>query len=161
METLTLYRRRLIPDENILLKDDHILSYDGHILVTSWNTLHPKKDLHHGYSVYYLDRGIKVSKFLREDGSLINWYCDITDHEFSDEDSVLTVIDLLADVIVEPTGLVRVVDLDELVEARRKEMITEETLLSVLERVNTLVQAIYHDEFSEWTAPIDLLAENK
>ena len=43
-----LYRRRIIPEECILLKDDVILSCDEERIVTSWNALHPKKDLHHG-----------------------------------------------------------------------------------------------------------------
>ena len=41
-----LYRRRIIPNECVLLKDDIILSCDDKRIVTSWNSLHPKKDLH-------------------------------------------------------------------------------------------------------------------
>ena len=71
MKIPALYRKRLIPDECILLKDDIIISCDENVILTKWNTLKPKKDLHHGYSLYLLNEGIKVSKFYREDNSLI------------------------------------------------------------------------------------------
>ena len=45
-----LYRKRIIPDECIPLVDDTILYFDDRVIVTAWNALHPKKDLHHGYS---------------------------------------------------------------------------------------------------------------
>ena len=63
MKPPILYRKRLIPDECILLKDDILLYRDEDILVTKWNTIRPKKDLHHGMSCYFLKKGIKVSKF--------------------------------------------------------------------------------------------------
>ena len=50
-----LYRRRLIPDECILLKDDIVLEWNEDRIVTSWKALHPKKDLHHGSSCYFLN----------------------------------------------------------------------------------------------------------
>lgn len=66
-----LYRKRLIPEECVLLKDDRVLHRDEKIIVTGWNTLKPRKDLHHGFSCYYLQEGIKVSRFYREDNSLL------------------------------------------------------------------------------------------
>ncbi|MDE6212138.1 MAG: DUF402 domain-containing protein, partial [Lachnospiraceae bacterium] len=66
-----LYRRRLIPEECVLLKDDKLLHRDSRIIVTSWNTLKPRKDIHHGCSCYYLEDGFKVSRFYKEDGSLL------------------------------------------------------------------------------------------
>ena len=53
-----LYRKRLIPEECVLLKDDRLLYRDEEIIVTAWNTLKPRKDLHHGRSCYYLREGI-------------------------------------------------------------------------------------------------------
>ena len=49
MEQLKIYRRRMIPDECILLKDDVILEQTDDIIVTKWNTLKPRRDFHHGY----------------------------------------------------------------------------------------------------------------
>lgn len=43
MTNLTLYRKRIIPDECILLKDDLILSCDEEHIITTWKALRPKK----------------------------------------------------------------------------------------------------------------------
>ena len=120
-----LYRKRLIPEECILLKDDVILYRDDRIIVTSWHSLKPRKDLHHGYSCYYLDKGIKVSKFYRPDNTLLYWYCDIVDYDYSPDTDTYVVTDLLADVIVYPDGFVKVVDLDELVTALENGLLSE------------------------------------
>ena len=100
MKEFSLYRKRIIPDECILLKNDHIVSFENNRLVTTWSALHPKKDLHHGISCYFLEHGIKVSKFYYEDGRLLYWYIDIITHSWNEDKSSLTVIDLLADVLI-------------------------------------------------------------
>ena len=76
-----LYRRRLIPNECILLKDDVILSCTDNMILTKWNALRPKKELHHGFSAYFLKEHIKVSKFCKEDNTFMYWYCDVVDYE--------------------------------------------------------------------------------
>lgn len=142
-----LYRRRIIPEECILLKDDIILSCDEDHIVTSWHALHPKKDLHHGSSCYFLKEGFKVSKFCRENGDLLYWYCDIVDFDFHSSDNSLIVTDLLADVIVYPDGFVKVVDLDELVTALDTRSIGLDTLKSSLLRLDRLLTIIYSGNF--------------
>lgn len=77
MQAFAMYRRRLIPNECILLKDDRIVSFENGRLVTVWSAIRPKKNLHHGISCFFFDEGIKLSKFYREDGSLVYWYIDI------------------------------------------------------------------------------------
>lgn len=59
MKDPILYRRRLIPEECVLLKDDRILLHADNILVTSWQALKPRKDLHHGYSCYFSKKATK------------------------------------------------------------------------------------------------------
>lgn len=93
-----------------------------------------KKEFDHGASVYYLKKGIKISKFLKSDNTLAYWYCDIVDYEYGKNTlpdcqppepaskaqqghDCLTCIDLLADIVIYPDGFVKVVDLDELAEA--------------------------------------------
>lgn len=147
MKKPILYRRRIIPEECILLKDDRILFCDEDHIVTAWNTLHPKKDLHHGWSCYFLKEGFKVSRFCREDGSLLYWYCDIVDFDYKEDKNELTVIDLLADVLIYPDGFVKVVDLDELVQASDKGRLSTENLKSSLLKLNRLLTIIYAGEF--------------
>lgn len=147
MDNPILYRRRIIPDECIMLKDDIILSCSKERIVTSWNALHPKKDLHHGMSCYFLQEGFKVSKFCLEDGSLLYWYCDIVDFNYHPADNSLIVTDLLADVIIYPDGFVKVVDLDELVAALESRSISLDTLKSSLMRLDKLLNLIYSNQF--------------
>lgn len=149
-----LYRKRLIPDECIELKGDQILRCDEDVIVTSWHALHPKPDLDHGYSAYFLKEGIKVSQFLHADGSLLYWYCDIVDYTFDESGSNLTTTDLLADVVIYPDGFVKVLDLDELAEAAKNKLIDEATLHDVLIRVNKLLTAIYNGDFEKYQVPI-------
>lgn len=150
-----LYRRRIIPDECVMLKDDVILSCDEERIITSWNALHPKKDLHHGMSCYFLQEGFKVSKFCLEDDSLLYWYCDIVDFNYHPGDNSLIVTDLLADVIIYPDGFVKVVDLEELVTALESHSITLDTLKSSLMRLDKLLNLIYSNQFDTLKAYIE------
>lgn len=152
-----LYRKRLIPYECIPLSNDIIVRYDDDLIVTTWNTIRPKKDLHHGSSVFYRKEGWKVSYFFREDNSLLYVYCDIVTYEENKETNELTVIDLLADVIISPDGFVKVVDLDELAEAVRNGLMTSEQLNTCLINLNSLLTKIYDGKLHELTAPLDFI----
>lgn len=149
-----LYRKRLIPEECVLLKDDIILSCNEDIIVTKWNALKPKKDLHHGYSCYFLKEGYKVSKFYQEDNSLLYWYCDIVDYEYKKEDNRLVVTDLLADVLIYPDGFVKVVDINEMVICLNEQKISLEQLKRSLTQLDKLLQIIYNGQFETLTHPI-------
>lgn len=149
-----LYRKRLIPEECILLKDDEILQCDEDIMVTKWNALKPKKDLHHGYSCYYLKTGYKISKFYTADNTLLYYYCDIISPEYNETENTLIVTDLLADVIVYPNGFVKVVDLDEIVPAFESGALSEEMLKKALLSCNALLTSIYAGELDELVLPI-------
>lgn len=157
MDTLKLYRQRLIPNELLHLKDDEIIKYDSNVIITKWNTLNPKSNFDHGCSCYFLKEGIKVSKFYRSDGSLLFWYCDICQYEFREEENAMICTDLLADVIVYPDGRYKVVDLDELSEATRKGLITQDQLVTALDNLNYLLTLIYRDKFDHVQAPLNEL----
>lgn len=145
----TLYRKRIIPSETVLLKDDIILECCDDHITTKWNTLKPRNDFHHGYSIYYLNEGFKVSKFCKEDGSLKYWYCDIVDYDYDAQKNELLVTDLLADVIVYPDGGVRVVDINELVDALNENLISLDQLKSSLLKLDKLLAIIYSGQFDK------------
>ena len=157
MNISQIYRRRLIPAECVLLKNDVIVEQNDEVIITKWTTLKPKPDLSHGSSCYFLKEGIKVSKFYREDNTLIFWYCDIVDFAFDGSGKDLTVTDLLADVIIYPEGTVKVVDLDELAEAMEQELITKEQMAACLRNLDHLLSLIYRDQFHRLQAPLDSL----
>ena len=154
MNNPILYRKRIIPEEKILLKDDVILSCSDEMIITKWNTLKPREDFHHGYSIYYLKEGYKVSKFCKKDGSLKYWYCDIVEYEHDPASNEMVVCDLLVDVIVYPDGGFKVVDIDELVEALDKDLISLDTLKSSLLKLNKLLEILYSGQFDKLKKPI-------
>ncbi len=159
MHNLKLFRKRIIPEECIFLKDDIILYADDEYIITKWNSLKPKKDLHHGFSCYFLKEGFKVSKFYHEDHSLMCWYCDIIDYTYTPDEHSYVFTDLLADVIIEPDGFVRVVDLDELADILEKHTLSDELIGLALRRLNHLLSIIYSGEFDKLKARIEA-AEN-
>lgn len=147
MTSPILYRKRIIPDECILLKDDIVLYRDEEIIVTKWNALKPKIDLHHGFSCYFLNKGFKVSKFIREDNSLLYWYCDIVEHTYDEATDTYVFTDLLADVIIYPDDKVKVVDLDEIAVALERKMLSERELSITLRTLDSLLNSIYSGDF--------------
>lgn len=157
MSNPVLFRKRLIPEECVELKDDVILSIDEDRIVTKWNTLKPKKDLHHGYSCYFLKEGFKVSKFYKEDGSLLYWYCDIVHYSYEEDTNKMIVTDLLADVIVYPDGFVKVVDIDEMVDCLDSNKISIEQLKESLVQLDKLLSLIYAGDFEKLTRYIEVL----
>ena len=143
---MDIFRKRLIPEEIVKL-DDKIVSQSEDTIVTEWKVIRPRTDFDHGCSCYFLKEGYKVSKFLRSDGSLKCWYCDIITYERT-EDGGYIFIDLLADVIVDD-GKVEVVDLDELADAYEQNLITKEQMNRALRQLNGLLTKIYGGGFEE------------
>lgn len=154
-EGLRLYRRRLIPEECIPLPDDIVLHCKENILVTSWKTIHPKKNMDHGYSCYYLSEGYKISKFYHADNTLLYYYCDIISPDYEEHTNTLTVTDLLADVIIYPDGFVKVVDVDELVTALNNGRLSLDQLKEALLTLDRLLNLIYAGKLEMLLEPID------
>ena len=155
MEHLKIYRRRMIPDECILLKDDIILEQTKDLIVTKWNTLKPRRDFHHGYSCYFLSYGYKVSKLYREDNTFLFWYCDIVDYQYKKEENALIVTDLLADVVIYPDGFVKVLDINELAIALEKKLCDPERIMQALKKLDNLLNLIYDNKFDTLSSKIE------
>ncbi len=149
-----LYRKRLIPMECIHLKDDKIIKIDNNCIITKWNTLHPKPEFSHGISYYCLKEGWKISLFYKSDNSVAYTYCDIIDTEYNEDIDTYIFTDLLADVIIENNGMVRVVDLDELAAACSEGIISNDMLVIALHRLNSLLTIIYNNEFDSYISEI-------
>ena len=146
---MKLFRKRLFPDEVVYLKDDDIVYHDTQIIVTKWNALHKKIDLHHGISCYFLNEGCKVSKFYTEDHQLLYWYCDIAKYEYNQEKDSLLFTDLLADVIIYPNGAIKVVDLEEAANILESGKISQQDICEMLRCLDTLLNKIYNGQFEE------------
>lgn len=155
MNSPVLYRKRLIPAECVLLDKDKVIRCTDDYLITTWDTIRPKKDLSHGISAFFWKQGVKVSKFYDHQNRVICWYCDIITHEYQPETNTYITIDLLADVLVYPDGQVKVVDLDELADAVEQKLISQELLLTALRQLNTLLEHIYSGRFAEYQSYIE------
>lgn len=155
MDYPALYRKRLIPQECILLKDDIILHINEDIMFTKWTTLKPRPDFHHGYSCYFFQEGFKISQFYREDGTLLYWYCDIVTFSFDETQNAITITDLLADVVIHPDGTVNVLDIDELCIAKEQNLISEEEFFLSVKRLGNLLKAIDNHSFKRMTQHFD------
>ena len=154
----TLFRKRIIPNECVELKDDIILHMDKNMLVTKWKTLKPRSDFHHGYSLYLFDEGIKVSKFLREDGSLYYWYCDIVEYDNDPEKNELVVTDLLVDITIDSDNRLNVLDVDELTTAYEKGLITDEQFHLSVKRLGDLLSSVHSGKFIKYAEYVEQYA---
>lgn len=151
----SLYRKRLIPDECICLKKDNIIVQNNSQIITTWKTLHPKNEFSKGISYYAIDKGWKISKFYNERNELVYIYCDIIETFYDNQTDSYTFTDLLADVIIESNGNIKVVDLDELATALHNQIINNQTIITALYRLNELLTTIYNGELQKYIDTID------
>lgn len=148
-----LYRKRYLPDEIVHLKDDIVLYQDEQRIVTSWDTLKPRKDIKRGISAYFIEEGIKVSKVFNACDEIVYWYCDIIHTEKIGSSFIFH--DLLVDVIVYPDGFVKVVDLDELGQLLSAGKIDTAFVSDALAKANRLLSFIYDNSFGQYQAFIN------
>ncbi len=145
---MKLFRKRYFPQEVIELSDD-IVFWDENTLVTKWRTIRPKPNLSHGISAFFIDKGIKVSKFYKSGGELLYWYCDIGDCIFDRLKDEFMFVDLMADVIIYPNGEVRVVDLAEAADVFENGGVESDNLCKMLRGLDFLMEAIYSGQFRD------------
>ena len=161
MDKPILYRKRIIPEETVKLDKDEILHMDEDHIVTRWNAIKPKKVLHHGCSCYFLKEGFKVSKFYRQDGSLIYWYCDIIEYTYDPKENTYVFTDLLADVLIFPDGRVEVIDVGEIADALADGNLSMEQMIPALRSLDDLLGRIYSGSFSDIQEMINRIEDGK
>ena len=150
-----IFRKRLIPEECVPLVKDRILSRSENTMITCWNTINPKTTFSKGISLYVMDKGWKISKFFDTCDNFVYWYCDIIHTDYNKENDSYVFTDLLADVIIEPSGIVKVVDLNEFETAYKKGLIGIDGILNALSKLNALLNLIYTGRFSQYTTLIE------
>jgi len=148
-----IYRKRYIPDENIPLINDEILHQDQNLLITRWKCLKPRDDFASGLSAYYINRNFKISKFLKTDGSLHYYYCDII-KTISADNGDLVFCDLLIDLIVHTDESVEVLDLPDLRKAYDGGLISADDVFMAIEALDELMRTIRDGEFKDLIAAL-------
>ena len=144
---MKIYRKRYIPDEIVDISSDELIYRDDKKLITKWLPIKPREKIAYGESCVYFDKGWKISKFYRKDGSFKFWYCDIISYEYDEKEDTLILIDLLLDVIVHIDGTYEILDEDELEEALKNGIITNEIASDAREKLNNLLKLIESGEF--------------
>ncbi len=152
MDKPLMYRKRYIPQDIKSLNDDEILLATDDLIVTRWKTFKPKKEFAKGISCTFMNKGFKISKFMKEDGGLVYYYCDIIHSEYFPEDNKWIFTDLLTDVKIYPDGHVEIVDLGEAADALNEELIDKDTVAELLKKLDTLLGLIYS---GEWLQLVD------
>ena len=99
------------------------------------------------------DVGHLMRKMIHDDGSF-HWYIDIADYTWNDARDTLTMTDLLADVIVDENGCIRVTDLDELADAHTQGLISDDLLKKSLYTLDRLLRELYAHGISRLSKPI-------
>ncbi len=152
MKNINLYRKRFIPDECVLLKNDEIVFIDDEIIVTKWETLKPRSDFNSGNSIYFIKEGYKISQmFLNKKRVYI--YCDIINMVVKNDDYICE--DLLVDVIVENNGDVKVLDLEEIAQCLKNNVIDKDIAIKSLERISKLLEKIYAGEMETFIKTLE------
>lgn len=151
MEKPLLYRKRYIPLEIKSLNDDKILLVTDDVIVTKWNTFKPKKEFSKGVSYTFLNEGYKISKFMKDNGETVYYYCDIINSEYQKEKNTWIFTDLLVDVKIYPSGFVEVVDVGEVAEALDSGLINEETVKELLVKLDKLLEIVYSGKWKDMT----------
>ena len=149
----TLYRKRFIPMETILLKDDNIVFQNEDVIVTKWNALKPREDFSKGISCYFLKEGYKISRFINKNDNIVYHYCDIIETEYIVQNNTYIFIDLLADVLIYENGFIKVVDIAEIAEALEKNILSLDLAKKALYRLDALLTIIYNGTWKQNTIP--------
>lgn len=144
---MKMFRKRFIPDEIVDISSDEVLERNDNIIVTRWNPIKPRGDIGGGISYTFLKRGYKISKIFDSNGNFIYWYCDVIDYTYDEIEDEYVFIDLLADVKVYPDGKAEVLDLDELEEALKNNLVTKEQMLKAVKSVNSLMEMVQNEVF--------------
>ena len=148
---IKLYRKRFIPYEVVHLKNDIIEYIDEQRIVTRWKTIRPHNDFEGGRSCYFIKEGYKVSWFFDKDGRQLYTYCDIILTEYNKATNEYIFSDLLIDVVINPDGSVKVLDLGQIPDALDQGLITVELAKIALKSADRLTSIIYSGKLSELT----------
>lgn len=146
---MKIYRKRYVPDEIIDISGDEVVYRDENKLITKWQPIKPRDDIGSGTSCVYFNKGYKISKFFNKDGSFKFWYCDIITHEYYKDEDKYIIIDLLLDVIVYEDGHYEILDEEELEDALKEGIITEEIKIEAKQKLNSLLEIIKDGRFCE------------
>lgn len=140
---MKLLRKRYIPNEIIDISKDEVIYMDDQVIVTKWLPINKRADIGSGISYTFLKEGYKISKFFDSEGKFSFWYCDIIEYKYDSIEDAHIFVDLLLDLKVYGDDKYEILDMNELVEAYDKKLITFEQVIKAfksLEKLHDMVK---------------------
>ncbi|MFV0519638.1 MAG: DUF402 domain-containing protein [Lachnospirales bacterium] len=150
-DSFKLYRKRLVPKEDVFLKDDVIIHKDNDFIITKWEAINKRKDFDRGLSIFDFKNNVKVSKIMLNN-AVVHYYVDIVEYEI--DETFCRTIDLLADVIIKDDKIF-VLDLDEFEYAFKDKSMTTEDILKALKYLDTFLKKIYENGIGSYKEIFD------
>lgn len=144
---MKLLRKRYIPNEVVDISGDEVLYKDDELMVTKWLPINKRADIGSGISYVFLKEGYKISKFFDNDGNFAYWYCDIIEYAYDKAEDTHLFTDLLLDLKIYENGKYEILDMDELVEAYNKKMITIDQVLKAFKSLSKLYELLKNEKF--------------
>lgn len=144
---MKLLRKRYIPSEVVDISGDKVLYKDDELMVTKWLPINKRADIGSGISYIFLKEGYKISKFFDNDSNFAYWYCDIIEYAYDEAEDTHLFTDLLLDLKIYEDGKYEILDMDELVEAYNKNMITIEQVLKAFRSLSNLYELLKNKKF--------------
>lgn len=86
-----------------------------------------------------------ITAMMNENNDILLWYIDMIAEQGIDADSIPYFDDLFLDLVVYPTGIIKVDDMDELEEALSREEITEDQFNLAINTSNKLIDGLLSD----------------
>lgn len=137
---MKFYRKRYVPNEIVDISNDNIKKSTKYSLITSWVPIKPREDFDRGISYYDISNGWKISKvYLGE--KFIYYYCDIINTSKVCKDEYIFT-DLLVDIVIYPDARIKILDMDELIEAYENNIIDKKTLHEAIFKLENLIKNI-------------------
>lgn len=144
---MKLLRKRYIPNEIVDISGDEVIYQDDELIVTKWLPINKRNDIGSGISFAFLKEGYKISKFFDNEGKFSFWYCDIIDYKYEVTEDAHVFEDLLLDLKVYEDGQYEILDMNELVEAYDKKMITFEQVIKAFKSLEKLYEMVKNKNF--------------
>ncbi|MCO4784022.1 MAG: DUF402 domain-containing protein [Candidatus Cloacimonetes bacterium] len=74
-------------------------------------------------SIISVKHGVQISKKFDKDNQFCYWYCDMIKTKWTPKSGCFEITDLLVDVVIFPDNELRVIDLDEFIQAKEDHLI--------------------------------------
>ncbi len=146
-KAMKIFKQKFIPEKIYDISDDEVIFFNNEFMITSWEATNSEMGVKKALSLTSFSNGYQISKKFNKENEFMYWYCDIVKAWHDREKNEIWIQDLIADVILFPDKALQVIDLPELVEARKNGLITEVLFQECHKSILSLVSSVIHGNF--------------